>query len=368
MKKVLLIILISQPFILWAQHESVKFERLKFSEAMQRAKEENKYIFLDAYTSWCVPCKRMEKEVFSRERVAQYLNASFVNVKFDMEKGEGIGLRERYGVSAFPTYLIIKPDGELLHKMIGYSPADSFLAGINKGLSNEYSSERLKKRFIAGERSPSFIELYKKVLNETYDRAGLLWLCTQLFEGQTDAERFDSANWAVYKSSIRSSSQTVFRYMLYHQDRVSNYVPKDELTNKLKVVCFVELFDHFTGKKKIQEATLENLMNDIRFIPVGFDDDVNVVARAILLRDAKRYDELLTLYEQSVSKLTINRLFWDRYLAEMKTITPEQYDRIREYLIISKKNCHPNSEKFYTELLDWFSHQNTESFKYQGHE
>jgi len=354
MKNILLILLILNSGILFAQQESVRFEPLKFSDAINKAQKEKKYIFLDAYTSWCVPCKRMEKDVFSKEKVAQYLNSSFVNVKFDMEKGEGIQLRKRYGVSAFPTYLIIKPDGELLHKMIGYSPADSFLAKINRGISTEYSSENLKKRFLAGERSPSFIQLYKKVLNETYDMAGLLWLCTRLFSVQTDAQRFDSSSWVVYRSSIRSSKDTIFQYMLHNQDRVSAFVPKDELVNKLKAVCFVELFDHYTGKKTIGEPDLGQLMNDIRFIPVGFDDDVNVVARAILLQNEKRYDQLLTLYEQYVSQLTINRLFWDKYLANMKMLTTQQNQRVRAYLIRSKENGHPNSKKFYTELLDLY--------------
>lgn len=46
-------------------------------------------VFMDCYTSWCGPCKMMAQEVFSREDVGQFMNTRFVNVKLDMEKGEG---------------------------------------------------------------------------------------------------------------------------------------------------------------------------------------------------------------------------------------------------------------------------------------
>lgn len=44
--------------------EGVRFESLTFEEALQKAKEENRWIFLDAYTSWCGPCKVMAEPSF----------------------------------------------------------------------------------------------------------------------------------------------------------------------------------------------------------------------------------------------------------------------------------------------------------------
>ena len=335
----------------FGQKNSVVFQPLTFSEAIEKAKAENKYIFLDAYTDWCVPCKRMEKEVFSEKKAARFFNPLFINVKFDMEKGEGVQLREKYQVAAFPTYLIITPEGDLVHKMIGYSPLDTFIAKVKKGMSEEYASESLRKKFLAGERSPSFLNLYKKVLTETYNTSGLQWLYGKLFMELPDEKRFDSSSWKVYKS-IRSYKDTVFQFMLYNQDIVSKYVPKEDLVYKLKLVCFVTLFDHFSGKKPLEEEELNKLMNDIRFIPVSFDDDVNVVSRAILLNKKGSYDQLITLYEQFVSGLKINRTFWDKHLAAMPMQTPSQILRVKEYLIKSKEKCHPNSLNFYTTLVE----------------
>ena len=35
------------------------FQDISFSEALKKAKEENKMVFVDCYTSWCGPCKYM---------------------------------------------------------------------------------------------------------------------------------------------------------------------------------------------------------------------------------------------------------------------------------------------------------------------
>ena len=59
------------------------------SEALAKAKAENKLVFMDCYTSWCGPCKYMTETIFPQEKAGEFFNPKFVCVKFDMEKGEG---------------------------------------------------------------------------------------------------------------------------------------------------------------------------------------------------------------------------------------------------------------------------------------
>ena len=60
-----------------------------WKEILQLAKKENKLIFMDCYTSWCGPCKALAKNVFTQEKVGDFFNPRFINVKYDMEKGDG---------------------------------------------------------------------------------------------------------------------------------------------------------------------------------------------------------------------------------------------------------------------------------------
>jgi thioredoxin-related protein len=57
----------------FSQNRSVVFEIPKFADAINKAKKEQKLIFLDLYTSWCVPCKKLAKEVFTNDTVADFL-------------------------------------------------------------------------------------------------------------------------------------------------------------------------------------------------------------------------------------------------------------------------------------------------------
>ena len=52
----------------------VVFEETGIKAVFQKAREENKLVFMDCYTSWCGPCKKMLKEVFSRKDIGEYMN------------------------------------------------------------------------------------------------------------------------------------------------------------------------------------------------------------------------------------------------------------------------------------------------------
>ena len=42
----------------------IKFFKGTFSEALVKAKQENKILFVDFYAVWCVPCKKDGKDSF----------------------------------------------------------------------------------------------------------------------------------------------------------------------------------------------------------------------------------------------------------------------------------------------------------------
>ena len=98
-----------------------------WAQILKKAKAENKIIFFDAYTTWCGPCKLLQKNVFTRPDVAEVFNKHFVNVKVDMESGEGPMLAEKYPLQGYPTLFFIDGSGNVVKEVIGYQNPETLI-------------------------------------------------------------------------------------------------------------------------------------------------------------------------------------------------------------------------------------------------
>src|ERR1035437_6827779 len=86
----------------YAQEEKgIHFESGTLTQLLIKAKKEHKLVFIDGYTTWCGPCKRMAKNIFPNDTVALFYNSHFICAEFDMEKGEGIELAKKYEVKCY---------------------------------------------------------------------------------------------------------------------------------------------------------------------------------------------------------------------------------------------------------------------------
>lgn len=100
----------------------------EWNTAFERAKSENKLVFADAYTNWCGYCHKLDKEVYTNEKVISYFNDSFINLKFDAESAFGSQLAKRYQVEGYPTLLFLSQSKEVLELIGGFVPAPTLMA------------------------------------------------------------------------------------------------------------------------------------------------------------------------------------------------------------------------------------------------
>ena len=133
-----------------AEKKGIHFEdTLSWSRIKAKAKIEHKYIFVDCFTTWCGPCRLMEKEIYSQERIGNYFNTHFICIKLQMNKTDSDNIQvrnwytdahsidDRYGVPAYPTYLFFSPDGQLVNRGVGYKDADDLLMTARKAIATE---------------------------------------------------------------------------------------------------------------------------------------------------------------------------------------------------------------------------------------
>lgn len=94
---------------------------------LDQAKAENKLVFLDFYTTWCLPCRMMDDEVFSLASTGDKMDKNFISYKVDAEKGNGPTLSTVFNVYAYPTLLFLDSDGNVLERKDGSLSNSQFL-------------------------------------------------------------------------------------------------------------------------------------------------------------------------------------------------------------------------------------------------
>lgn len=160
MRKLLLILFLF-PLLTLAQEKGIRFEHNTNWDAVKaKAKLESKYIFVDCFTTWCGPCAYMSQNIFPQEKVGDFFNDKFVNLKIQMDQtakdnddvkswyDEAKRFTKDYDVNAYPTFLIFAPSGELVHRIVGGGEADDFIAKAQLGLNPETQYYTVVKNFI----------------------------------------------------------------------------------------------------------------------------------------------------------------------------------------------------------------------------
>jgi thiol-disulfide isomerase/thioredoxin len=119
---------------------------LSWEQILEKARSENKYVFVDCYATWCGPCKAMDKMVYPNDSVGIYINDQFISVRIQMdttkEDNEEVrswyltahSIGEQYHIGAYPSYLFFSPDGQAVDKKVGGMNIKDFLIMVKAAL------------------------------------------------------------------------------------------------------------------------------------------------------------------------------------------------------------------------------------------
>ena len=139
------------------------FSNLSFDAASKQAGQTGKLVLVDFYTTWCGPCKLLDKTTWTDAAVIKLLGQKTVALRIDAEKETE--LAKRYKIDAYPSVLLIKPDGTELDRLIGYRDAKTFIADFSAALNGKDSITRSKEALIAaGTNDPMARMNYAKTL------------------------------------------------------------------------------------------------------------------------------------------------------------------------------------------------------------
>jgi thioredoxin 1 len=108
--------------------DGIKFFEGTLQQALEKAKAEQKPLFIDIYASWCGPCKMLRNNTFTDKEVGTFFNANFISMSLDGEQGDGAVLAGRYRIPGYPTLIILNKNGDLVNLETGYLEPSELVA------------------------------------------------------------------------------------------------------------------------------------------------------------------------------------------------------------------------------------------------
>lgn len=237
--------------------KGIDFSQQNWNQVLISAAKENKIIFVDAYTDWCQPCKKMDKRVFPQKMIGDFFNKNFVNVKINMEKGIGRDLQKKYDVFFYPTFLFLTADGTLVHRIAGYQSAPKLLALGKTAIDPSKRLSAFDTRYENGYRDPEFLKEYTKVkksaMDGTHQKIAEAYLATQEDWTTKDNLRF------IYKN-VDDTESKLFDYLVENKSAFSKVFGESKVTGKIENMIYQKIYDK-DGNASLEE--LDRLFNKV---------------------------------------------------------------------------------------------------------
>lgn len=260
--------------------QGVEFFKGSFAEAKELAKKENKLIFIDAYTTWCGPCKLMTAKIFPLETAGKAYNPKFVSLKIDMEKGEGIDLAKQYQVRYYPTLLFVDADGNLAHSAVGFHEETAFIELGNIATDPSKQLSQLTKRYNEGNRTPELLKNYVNALNasanpnaakiadeylatqsnwKNMDNAKLIYSIVQTADSKAFDFLFKNKAWFITQFGEKPIEQKIQRCILGTAESMAKN--KDEKTHFEEIKPMFKKYFGDDDEKYIVQYKMDYLAN-----------------------------------------------------------------------------------------------------------
>ncbi len=266
--------------------QGIVFEQGTFADLKSKAATSGKPIFIDAYTTWCGPCKMMSRSVFPDAKVGSFYNPAFVSAKIDMEKGEGVELARQFRVNAYPTLLFLNASGEIIHRAVGARNADDFIELGRQALNPEENLAGMTRRFNANPSNPQLAFSYLSLLEESGggNPAESLnaYLATQSRESWAEPH-----NWKILYHLIRNPENPLFQNLIAEKAAFSARYTADSVTGKIRQVLFSSLHQAaYSGDEELWNKRRDAVRAQ------GLPNSERVIARTYIELAGENLDEL----------------------------------------------------------------------------
>ena len=310
--------------------QGIEFFEGNLESLKSEAQRQDKIIFIDAYTTWCGPCKWMSRNTFSDEQVGGFYNHNFISYKLDMEKGEGIQFAKAYEVKAFPTLLFIDYNDNLVHRKIGALNPEQFLVLGEIALDSERNLGGVIQKYKQGERSPAFMRNYlRRLANARIDvKEASDWY----FSTQSNEELLTKENFELISLLIKDPNHVIFKFALENREAYKEITGEDQVDK-----YFFTVFQAYVYKAKKQNKE-------------SYDEAIELM----LSSDFDQSDKLMAGIELSdLSKSGEWILFADKLTSYLLTYEKNNDQLRNRYAWMFYKNSEITDKELLKKAIQW---------------
>lgn len=240
--------------------QGIDFKHIGYEEALELAKKEHKLVFIDFYTEWCGPCKKLAAGPFLDEKVGEVFNKKFISIKQDAEK-EGREVAKKYKVFSYPTLMFLATDEEILLSSGGFKTNEKLIELANNAASSfgsTISMESLQKMYPEQKNDEDFLLMYIEKMLEYVGNPG-------------DALE----QWLKVQNSVEEDSRDMYEFF----DRHNKFIYFGEKAGEI-----------FTKNKKAYYAFFPNSQNKVDYL------EQMLVRNTLKAANTKKSPELMRTY------------------------------------------------------------------------
>lgn len=298
-----------------------------YQEALTEAKKNNKLIFIDFYTTWCGPCKTMDKEVFTDREVSGYMNKNFLTLKVDAEKGEGIDLAKRHKIKAYPTFVVLDREEKEQFRFSGAQPAKRFLETLEKSLDPTRQPDALAQRYDKGERTPALINDYALEIMKSGDEKKGFEVVNSYFEQLSEEGKMSPENLFLYQRYALDINDVKIKYLIAHREDFGERIGQEQVNGllyrfvRLAIVPYAN--GYYVKQNKYDEATYLALKKEIAQIALPDSLGIGGLVRIADAQVMNKPVAIIDAYESEFPNITKS----DRFLM-MLSMTAFKEDRL----------------------------------------
>lgn len=310
--------------------EGVNWEHGTLAEALNKAKTNKKgpkLVFLDCFTTWCGPCKYMTNNVFPTKEAGSYFNKNFVNIKIDMEKGEGVDIAKKYGVAAYPTFLILDENGNEIGRVVGGGEIAPFIEKVEAAKDIKNSPQYVKQAYEADKTKDNAVA-YLKALESSYMNAEMGKFFAENLSVLNPKDILSQSMWKYFSRNL-SSDPKFFNFMIDNKGIANMYLGQDIVDKTLVIAYLQSLTKYLAGGKELTKEEVKEAAKMINLLSRTNNDIAKLAAKIAVLYADKNIEEIAKMYKFMnyasyglYDLQTIERIF-----GGLKEITKEQVEQ-----------------------------------------